>query len=115
MLKKRRVVLFIFLFFFLLTTSRVFSPVRFLKVGSKIILVEIARTPKERQQGLQNRSHLAQDRGMFFIFKEEGYHSFWMKDTYIPLDIAFIDKNKVIVDIQEMIPLEIKFRYKPPK
>ena len=52
---------------------------------------------------------------MLFVFKEEDWHSFWMKNTYIPLDIAFMDKNKVIVDIQHMIPLDTHICYKPAK
>ena len=52
---------------------------------------------------------------MLFVFKEKGWHSFWMENTYIPLDIAFMDKNKVIVDIQHMIPLDTNIRYKPAK
>ena len=52
---------------------------------------------------------------MLFIFKEEGFHSFWMKNTFMPLDIAFLDDDKVIVDIQQMIPLDTQYRYAPAK
>ncbi|MFH1094408.1 MAG: DUF192 domain-containing protein [Candidatus Omnitrophota bacterium] len=88
---------------------------RILSVNSRLIFVEVAKTQAQRQKGLQNRSHLKKNWGMLFIFKEEDFHAFWMKDTYIPLDIAFIDRNNTIVDIQQMIPLDIQIRYDSAK
>ncbi len=71
-------------------------------IGQKKISVEIAKTPEQHQYGLMNRNSLATDHGMLFIFDTEQTLSFWMKNTYIDLAIAYIDKNKKIVDIQEM-------------
>jgi uncharacterized membrane protein (UPF0127 family) len=61
--------------------------------------VELAVTPEERAQGLMGRNKLDADKGMLFIFEEEGNHSFWMKDTMIPLDIIWINSGMEIVFI----------------
>ena len=68
--------------------------------------VEIADTDVERQTGLMGRSALAEDAGMLFVFEGEQTLSFWMKDTLIPLSIAYIDAQGRIVDIQDMQPLD---------
>ncbi len=68
--------------------------------------VEIADTDEERQTGLMGRTALAEDAGMLFVFDVEQQLSFWMKDTLIPLSIAFIDSEGRIVDIQDMQPLD---------
>ena len=69
------------------------------------VRVEIADTPEERQTGLMGRSALAENAGMLFVFDQEQILSFWMKDTLIPLSIAYIDAEGRIVDIQDMQPL----------
>ncbi len=68
--------------------------------------VEIADTDAERQTGLMERSTLAKDAGMLFVFEGEQTLSFWMRDTLIPLSIAYIDAEGRIVDIQDMQPLD---------
>jgi uncharacterized membrane protein (UPF0127 family) len=67
--------------------------------------VEIADSPNEQTQGLSERTELAGDAGMLFVFKQEQLASFNMRDTFIPLSIAFIDAEGRIVDIQDMQPL----------
>lgn len=61
--------------------------------------VEVADTPRERAFGLKYRTDLRPDQGMLFIFPEESVHVFWMKDTPLPLDMIFIDRNRQIVGI----------------
>ncbi|MBI4845737.1 MAG: DUF192 domain-containing protein [Candidatus Omnitrophica bacterium] len=85
----------------------------FLFAKGKLILVETARTPEQRGKGLQLRAFLEKDQGMLFFFEEEGQYVFWMKDTFISLDIAFIDKQKKVIDIQKMLPLDTDKRYYP--
>ena len=70
------------------------------------VQVEIADTPDERQTGLMGRSALAEDAGMLFVYDREQVLSFSMKDTLIPLSIAYIDVEGRIVDIQDMQPLD---------
>ena len=68
------------------------------------LLIEIADTPEKRQRGLMFRDHLAENQGMLFDFRGETQTGFWMKDTSIPLSIAFISAQGLILDIQEMLP-----------
>ena len=76
--------------------------------------VEVASTPKQREIGLSNRTHLDKNSGMLFVFEKEGRYPFWMKDTYIPLDMIWIDKNGLIVDIAHMrMPEEGERSYTP--
>ena len=62
--------------------------------------VEVAATPYRRQAGLMGKRSFAQNEGMLFLFDREGNHSFWMKNTLIPLDIIWMDKNKKVVFIK---------------
>ena len=71
-------------------------------LGHKTIPVELAKTPEQHERGLMYRNTLAKDEGMLFIFDEERTLSFWMKNTYIDLAIAYFNKDQKIVDIQEM-------------
>lgn len=70
------------------------------------IPVEIADTPAEQEYGLMGRTALAADAGMLFVFDQDQPLSFWMKDTLIPLSIAFISSEGTIVDMQDMQPLD---------
>ncbi|MCK0070983.1 DUF192 domain-containing protein [Kordiimonas laminariae] len=62
--------------------------------------VELALSNAQRQQGLMNREHLEPDAGMLFIFPNEDYRSFWMRNTLIPLDIIFMKKTGEILNIR---------------
>jgi uncharacterized protein len=70
------------------------------------VRVEIADDASERARGLMHRAALAENRGMLFVFPREERLSFWMKNTLIPLSIAFVDSEGRIVDIQDMKPLD---------
>lgn len=71
-----------------------------------VLAVEIADTPEERRVGLMNRETLPAGAGMLFLFPEDTEAGFWMKDTLVPLSIAFIDSAGQIIDIQDMEPLD---------
>lgn len=75
-----------------------------LRVGGIEIRVELADDAAERQQGLMFRESLAENQGMLFAYPDERTLGFWMKNTLIPLDIAYIDAQGRIVDIQQMEP-----------
>jgi uncharacterized protein len=76
-------------------------------IGEEVpVRVEIADTDAEWQTGLMGRTTLEGDAGMLFVFDQEQTLSFWMKDTLIPLSIAYIDAEGRIVDIQDMQPLD---------
>lgn len=68
------------------------------------ILAEVAATPEARERGLMHRTELPDGRGMLFIFDDQQTLSFWMRNTFIPLDIAYLDRRQVVVDIQQMEP-----------
>jgi uncharacterized membrane protein (UPF0127 family) len=69
------------------------------------LLVEIADTPEERARGLMFREQLPEDRGMLFVFEHDTTSGFWMKDTLIPLTVAFVAVDGRVIDIQDMEPL----------
>lgn len=72
--------------------------------GADTVQAEVARTFEEREQGLMYRENLPKGRGMLFVFPDAQIRSFWMKNTFIPLDIAYLDAELRIVDIQPMEP-----------
>jgi uncharacterized membrane protein (UPF0127 family) len=74
------------------------------KVGAHPLKVEVAAEEPQRMQGLMFRKSLGREDGMLFIFDEPAYHSMWMKNTLIPLSVAFIDRDGVILNILDMEP-----------
>jgi uncharacterized membrane protein (UPF0127 family) len=70
------------------------------------IRVELARTTAEKNRGLMHRKSLADGKGMLFVFDRDEILSFWMKDTLIPLSIAFIARDGRILEIRDMRPLD---------
>ncbi len=70
-----------------------------------VIQAELADTALKRAQGLMFREHLADDRGMLFIFGDAQPWTFWMKNTKIPLDIIWMDAKKTIVHIERNTPV----------
>ena len=70
--------------------------------GGDTVRAEVANTAALRSQGLMYRERIPDGTGMLFVFEREAARSFWMQNTYVSLDIAFIDANFRIVDIQQM-------------
>lgn len=75
-----------------------------LRIGEHSIRAEVADTPETRRRGLMFRNRLADSSGMIFIFPREERISMWMKNTLIPLSVAFIDSDGRIVNIEQMQP-----------
>lgn len=75
-----------------------------LQIGNHSIRAEIANTPESRTSGLMFRRQLADSSGMIFVFPQPRRVSMWMKNTLIPLSVAFIDAQGRIVNIEEMQP-----------
>jgi len=81
-------------------------PTTKLSAGIHVIQAEVASTMGTRSQGLMQRKSMAQGAGMLFLFDRAAIHCMWMKDTLIPLSVAFIDERGEIVNIAEMQPLD---------
>lgn len=79
-------------------------PVTELTIDSHTIQVEIAANDQSRSYGLMNRAFLPPDTGMLFVFDTVGQPCFWMKNTPLPLSIAFITRDGVIVNMADMQP-----------
>ena len=73
-----------------------------------IKLIGIAKNSYEQERGLMHVKELKEFTGMLFDFHRPRVLSFWMKDTYIPLDIAFIDKDGIITNIDKMAPHSLR-------
>ena len=100
-----KLIVAIFLIILVIACSKNFNYV-YIDNGKKLVRVsvEIADDPEEQIRGLMFREHLDENAGMFFIFDDDSYQSFWMINTLIPLDMIFIDSNLTIVDIHYAIP-----------
>jgi len=75
-----------------------------LRIGPHAFQVEVAATEPQRQHGLMGRTYLPADGGMLFVFEQPGRHCFWMRDTPLPLSIAFIDAAGRIASLADMQP-----------
>ncbi|MBU0708835.1 DUF192 domain-containing protein [Patescibacteria group bacterium] len=71
--------------------------------NSRCFNVELAVSPLEQSRGLMFREYLGEDEGMLFVYSQDSIHSFWMKNTLIPLDIIWISEGKRVVYISESV------------
>jgi len=79
-------------------------PLASLTIGKHKLIAEVVVTPEQRAVGLMNRFSLKPDHGMLFVFERAEPLGFWMKNTFIPLSIAFIAADGRIVNIEDMRP-----------
>ncbi len=107
MLNKKFVLLFVVLAFSFIGCKSKERLVE-IEINNHIFYVEVAKTAAERERGLMYRKHLEDNRGMLFVFDRDQHLSFWMKNTYIPLSIAFLSKEGKILRIEDMKPLSEK-------
>jgi uncharacterized membrane protein (UPF0127 family) len=75
-----------------------------LNAGMHLIQAEVARTPDQRSIGLMFRSSMGPNEGMLFAFEEPGQQCFWMKNTLLPLSVAFVADDGSVVNIENMKP-----------
>ena len=75
-----------------------------LRINGHRVVAEVAATVQTRATGLMNRFSLQPDHGMLFVFDTPQPQTFWMKNTYVPLSIAFIDARGRILNIEDMAP-----------
>jgi uncharacterized membrane protein (UPF0127 family) len=86
-----------------------------IKVGQQKIKVEIAETEEQHQRGLMFRKKLGgPSEGMLFIFQNEEVRRFWMKNTFIDLDIGYFSADKSLIDVQQMTAVISEMEYSPP-
>ncbi|MCZ7563711.1 MAG: DUF192 domain-containing protein [Burkholderiales bacterium] len=90
----------------LAATARAAGPLPSVRLtsGLYVIEAEVARTPETRTRGLMFRQSMPANRGMLFVFPHAERQCFWMKNTLIPLSIAFLDDRGAIVNIADMQP-----------
>ncbi len=81
-------------------------PTTTLNAGIYLIQAEVAATPATRSLGLMRRKAMAQGAGMLFVFDESAGQCMWMKNTLIPLSVAFLDERGQIINIADMQPLD---------
>jgi uncharacterized membrane protein (UPF0127 family) len=79
-----------------------------IQLDGHALSVEVADDEAERAQGLMHRNELADGRGMLFVYPDSAVRGFWMKNTHIPLSIAFVAADGTIVRIADMTPLSLE-------
>lgn len=72
--------------------------------GMHRIEAEVASSPESRQIGLMQRSFMAPQRGMLFVFPDVAKHCMWMRNTLLPLSVAFLDEKGVVINVEDMQP-----------
>ena len=77
-------------------------------IGGKSFRIEVARTDEQKREGLMNRKSLGQREGMIFVYETDQHLAFWMKNTTIPLTLAFLSKDGQITQIEQLKPLSLK-------
>lgn len=89
-------------------TAQLALPAITISVGGKAVTAEVADEPQERVTGLMFRKNLASDSGMLFVMPEPEHAAFWMKNTTLPLSVAYINESGLILEIHDLRPLNEK-------
>ena len=92
----------LFVFFAFPDSGKKLQTVQF--SNGSLLKVEVVRTEEEKARGLMDRTHLPENQGMLFIFKEPKKLFFWTKKTYIPLSLGYFDKNYILKEVHFMKP-----------
>ena len=79
-------------------------PIIRLSAGTGNLEVEVASNKAQRSLGLMNRASMPESRGMLFVYPAPAYFCMWMKNTKIPLSVAFIDAQGMVINIEDMAP-----------
>lgn len=74
------------------------------QIGDTVYVVDLAVTPEERSQGLSGRSSMGADRGMLFVYDEDGARTFWMPDMHFPLDMVWIRADCTVAGVTADVP-----------
>ena len=101
--KYKKLLLILALFFILVGTLIIFinsTNSKYLEVNGRKIYIEVADNKDELINGLSGRSTLSDESGLLLSFGSEGYWGIWMKDMNFPIDIIWLDRNGVVVDIE---------------
>jgi uncharacterized membrane protein (UPF0127 family) len=77
-------------------------------IGGERFRIEVAHTAEQKRQGLMKRRSLGDREGMIFVYDSDQHLAFWMKDTTIPLTLAFLSKDGQIMQIEQLKPLSLK-------
>jgi len=108
----RPLLFFIFWSLPLFSSEEVFQKKK-IQIKNLKITVEVAQSESEHARGLMFRSKLEKNTGMLFIFEDERPRSFWMKNTFIPLTIAYFDKDKKLIETLDMEPVKSEMDQAP--
>lgn len=100
----KRVILTILLFCGVVSANAQSLPIMELTAGFHRIEAEVAANNADRMQGLMQRKTMPQHRGMLFVFAQQAQHCMWMKNTFLPLSVAFLDETGRVLNIEDMQP-----------
>ena len=115
---KMMYILFYIFIVYIMTSSTIkkrYNKYKKIKINKRTLSVEIANTKLKRTRGLMYRRKIKNDNGMLFIFPRKSIKHFWMKNTYVPLSVAFIDNKKIISQIDHLYPLDLNGVYSKEK
>lgn len=87
-----------------MTVQAASLPIIRLSLGSGTLDVEVASNKAQRSLGLMNRPSMPETRGMLFVYPAPAYFCMWMKNTKLPLSVAFIDAQGQVINIEDMVP-----------